>query len=683
MIPSPPALRRRRPRGLAALLVALTAGACTSTPATEARFDLDADLDQPAHFFDFPYPSDLRLTAAGTPDLAGFPNPDEVILVEQLRVLAVDRPGFPMVPVAYFRFSGPLAPRQPGDVIPAVATAPVLLVDVDPDSPTRGELTPTVAFTHPRDDYVPEHVLAVAARPGFVLHGRRRYAVVVMRSLGDAAGQPLGVAPAVRDLAAGRTPAGARGAAAAALYAPLWETLDGLGIARTEVASATVFTTGDVVAELADLSTRVRDAYTVSPGGFVIDPDDGATHERYCELHGAVTYPQFQTGTPPFHEGGRFTFGADGLPVKQRDEVAPVTITLPKQEMPPGGFPLVIFFHGSGGLSTAICDRGPVLEPGGAQVKGLGPAHVLAGRGFAVVSSALPVNPERLPGAPETAYLNFNNLSAFRDTFRQGVLEQRLLIAALRTLTIAPEVVAGCGGPTLPAGETAFRFNPDQLYAQGQSMGGMYTNLIAAVEPRILGAVPTGAGGLWSYFILETSLVPGAKDLLVLILGTTEDLTFMHPTLQLLETGWEPAEPLVYMPRLARRPLPGHPVRPIYEPVGLGDSYFPTVVYDAVALAYGHEEAGDIVWPTMQDALALADRDGLVAYPVSQNLTSETGVPYTGAIVQYEGDGLYDPHALYSQIPAVKFQFGCFLQSLRDTGTATIFAPQAEDAPCP
>ena len=666
---------------LTSLLVVLAA-ACSAAPPTEAVMNLDADTAQAAAFFDLPYPSDLRLDAAGRPDLRGFPNPGEVELVEQLRRLALDRPGFPVVPVAYFRFTGPLAARRPTDLIPAATDAPVLLIDVDPASPDRGALTPTVAFTHPADQYVPANLLAVAARPGFVLHGGRRYAFVILRSLGDADGGRLGVAGALRSLAAGKTPAGAAGPAARGLYAPLFETLASIGVPAGEVAAATVFTTGDVVADLADLSTRVRDAHAVTVRDLAVDPDDGAAHERYCELHGMVTYPQFQEGAPPFNTGGRFAFGADDLPSKQRDEDAPVTITLPRGEMPPGGFPLVAFFHGSGGLSTAVCDRGPVLEPGGAQVKGLGPAHVLAAHGFAAASSALPVNPERVPGAGETAYLNLNNLEAFRDTFRQGVLEQRLFIEALRTLEIPSTAVQGCAGPTLPAGETAFRFNADELFAQGQSMGGMYTNMIGAVEPRIRAAVPTGAGGFWSYFILETSLIEGAKDLLVLILDTDPDLTHMHPTLHLMQTAWEPVEPLVYMPRLARRPLPDHPVRPTYEPVGLGDSYFPTTVYDAVALAYGHEQTGTVVWPTMQDALALAGLDGIVPYPVRDNRTSETGVPYTGVVVQYEGDGLYDPHALYSQIPAVKHQYGCFLRSMRETGTATVYGPAAADAPC-
>jgi len=54
--------------------------------------------------------------------------------------------------------------------------------------------------------------------------------------------------------------------------------------------------------------------------------------------------------------------------------------------------------------------------------------------------------------------------------------------------------------------------------------------------------------------------------------------------------GWEIAEPLASMARIARRPLPGLSARHVYEPVGMGDSYFPIDVYDAAALSYGNHE---------------------------------------------------------------------------------------------
>jgi hypothetical protein len=195
----------------------------------------------------------------------------------------------------------------------------------------------------------------------------------------------------------------------------------------------------------------------------------------------------------------------------------------------------------------------------------------------------------------------------------------------------------------------------------GQSMGGMYTNLVGAVEPRLAALVPTGAGGYWSFMILESSLFAQVAALLPPLVGTDQPLSFVHPSLALLELAFEPAEPLVYMPRLSRRPLPGHPSRPLYEPVGFGDTYFSSVIYDAVALAYGHEQAG-----------------GLRAYPVQDNLSSRTGDVYTGVVVQYRGDGIYDAHAIFSQLDAVKYQYGCFFA----TG-GVVLAPASIDSECP
>ena len=105
--------------------------------------------------------------------------------------------------------------------------------------------------------------------------------------------------------------------------------------------------------------------------------------------------------------------------------------------------------------------------------------------------------PERVPGASDFAYVNINNMVATRDTFRQGIIESRLFLSALERVRIPASVVAACSGPTLPAGEDAFRFAPSP-HAQGQSMGGMYTNLVTASDERIKLAVPTGAGGYWS-----------------------------------------------------------------------------------------------------------------------------------------------------------------------------------------
>jgi hypothetical protein len=666
------------------VFVAALAACGDGDSGTTAVFDLDGNITEPATFWDHPFPSDLRLEDDGTPDLTGFPNPRAIPIIDDLLATADSRPGFAMMPVGFIRFDAELAPRDPADVILPSADAPIVLIDVDPDSPDRGRLIPTIALTLVIDDYVPGYVLAMAPRPGFVLEGDNTYAFAVMRSANDVAGELLGVNGAVRDLVNGRTPDGAWGDAARAVFEPLGDALDIAGIERDEVAAATVFTTGDVVKELEQLSSAVRAAHSVTIDDLAIDPDDGADHARFCELTGSVTNPQFQRGDPPFNSEGQFEFGDDGLPIVQRTSVSPLTLTLPVGEMPPNGYPLMVYFHGSGGKSFQVVDRGKQHTVDGEPTKGEGPAYVVAEHGIATVSSALPINPERVPGVSDIAYINFNNLKAAPDLFRQGVFEQRMLIDALAELEIDPAVVAGCSGMSLPVGETMYKLDVTKFAGAGQSMGGMYTNMVGAVDPRLKIAVPTGAGGFWNSMLLEIEILEGVRDLLAILIGTPEpDMTFMHPGLQLLAMGWERNDPFVFMPRLGRRPLEGHPARPVYEPVGMGDVYFSINVYDAAALSYGHRQAGDEVWPSMQPALALDDLDGYIDYPIANNLESDGGEPYTGAVVQYEGDGIRNAHYIYSQLDEVKYQYGCFLATFFERGVATVPAPAPLGTPCP
>jgi hypothetical protein len=365
---------------------------------------------------------------------------------------------------------------------------------------------------------------------------------------------------------------------------------------------------------------------------------------------------------------------------------------------------LIQYFHGTGGLSTAIMDRGPwhyetdptqcpggVLDDDmwngmtGCNTAGEGPGWVLAPRGFAEAAAALPVNPQRWPAGQDQTfpeYINPNNLAATRDIFRQGVLEQRIFIDALEQLQIAPVDVLPCTGLSLPAGETAYHFNTSRLMVHGQSMGAMYANLISAVEPRIQAVVATGSGGYWSYFILLTQSVPGIKSLIRILLDTPPDYTQLHPVMHVAQMGLGPIDPILYMPRIGQNPLPGSPARPVYEPHGLGDSYFPMAVQNAVALSYRNQEAGEIQWATMQDTLGLVGIEGILPYPVSNNRVSSSGAPYTGVVVQYLGDGIFDPHQIFSQLDAVKYQYGCFLETMFKTGTATVPAPAPYGTPC-
>ena len=670
----------------------MTACRTTSAPgphhATVAAFDLSADLHVSEGFWSLPYPSDLRLTPQGTADLSGFPNPRHRPELESLQGLSGRWPGFPQLPVAYFAMSGPIAARHFSEVVPAERDSPLLLLDVDPTSPERGSLWPVVAETPPRDGFVPENLLAVAPRPGMVLRPKRTYAFVVMRKLADASGSMLATPAAFARLMNEQAPAQDPERRAWQVHRPLWSALRALGIDPSAVAMATVFTTGDPVADLAVMSNRVLAKHRALIGGLHVRPD--GNQPRNCELIGTITLPQFQQGRPPFDTGGGFQDGPDGAPIQQRDEVVPIAFSLPQSQMPANGYPLIVFAHGSAGSSTQMLDCGtrtPALPKGTVHQ---GPAHVVAERGFAMVSMAAPLAPERLPGAKARADVNFKNLAAYPFVYFQGVLEQRLLIAALSTFELDPVSASSCSGVSLPGGATAYKFDLSRLGFQGQSQGAGFANMVAAIEPRVGAIVPTGAGGFLSYTALvgacgdDSSSAPGATATKISkALGIPQPIVFLHPVMQLLQTAWEPADPLIFMPRVSRSPLEGHRARAIYEPVGLDDHCFPTPIVDAVALAYGHPQAGEVIWPSLQGALALAGRGGLSPYPVYENAQSDRGSRYTAAVVQFRGDGFVDSHYIFQQLDAVKYQYGCFFATFQKDGSGTIPAPAPLGTTCP
>jgi hypothetical protein len=645
---------------------------------TYAFFDLDADLTRESRFYNLPYPLDLRLDEAGRPDMSGYPIFNFSPIASNLKAIVGDRIGFPVNTPGYFRFNEPLMPQDPTVIIPALRRSPVWLLDVDPNSPDRGKLFPTVASTFRSDDYAPKHLLGIAPAPGIVLSPNRTYAYVVKRSLKGSDGRLLGVAPDFAQLREGLAPAGPKWDRVKAIYQPLWETLDGMGINRRAIAAATVFTTGDVVGELAELSDRLLNRYDLSIDNLTLDLDTSGASSEYYTLRGTIDLPQFQTSDPPFDAfGGRFEFTDTGIIIEQGIEVdVPIILTLPKTRMPEGGYPLMVYYHGSNGLSTQVIDRGPITEQDGEPTPGLGPAHVMAQQGFAALGMALPQNPERAGGSREDAYFNPLNLAAYRDTFRQGTIEQRLILEAIANLEISPSVFTGVTAPPLPPGQTHYRIQTDSIAVMGQSHGAQYANMVGAVEPKVGAVVPTGSGGFWSLLVAETSFVPFAN----ILLGTFQSLNPLHPALTLLQTAWEAAEPIVYAPRLGRRPLPNHPARSVYIPVGKADPEFPEFIFDAMALASGVKQAGDILWPEMQESLALEGFDGIQPYLVANNLTSENGNPYTGVVVQYAADKFSDSHDIFVQLDEVKRQYAYFFKSFVDTQVAIVPDPYSVTA---
>jgi hypothetical protein len=100
-------------------------------------------------------------------------------------------------------------------------------------------------------------------------------------------------------------------------------------------------------------------------------------------------------------------------------------------------------------------------------------------------------------------------------------------------------------------------------------------------------------------------------------------------------------------------------------------------VFDAAALAYGNQQAGEQVWPGTQEALRARALDGMMQYPVRENRGT------TAVVVQYDDGGILDAHYIHRQREEVRFQYGCFLHTFLRDGVPTVAAPAPVTSPCP
>ncbi len=671
----------------------------------QVRFDLTED----AGFYDFPFPTDLRQRSDGSGlDLSGYPRAGAFPfqnLPGQYVLLAAKCKGFSPSTVCYFRFDASIRtaalPDQPLETLDA--GSPVYLVDVDPSSPEYGKRYPLLLRFYPEAKSAqPSNLLALAPLPGFVLRPNTTYAAVVLRSVTDAAGEPLGSPLALQQLLHGQPPAGAGGSRARQVYLPLADFLGDEGISPTSIAAATVFTTGDPVGDTARLYDHVVSLPTRELSTPLVLTRE---YDAYYVLEASFHAPQFQRGTPPYLTGGEIVFDPDGRPVMQRNEEIPIALAVPKGQMPAEGWPLVIYIHGTGGVSTQLVDRGRWPAPGQPPQEGTGPALTFASRGIATAGSALPVHPQRTGLLAGMDFYNILRPPATRDNMRQGMAEQALFLRMLQELTIDPLLCPATDASLAQDGR--IRFDTRYFFSMGQSLGSMVLDIWAAFEHNLSAVIPSGTGGHYAAAGLEMRGIPFI-DFLRFVLGTPQDekMDIFDPFLNIIMLAWGSVDPIHYAKHYFRDPLSGRDPKHVFMSQGFYDSYysppsqnafiiaaglqlagepFPPAAFDQIAQGYGYDSPRcgydvDCAASTVEamDMVGLA----MAEYPVAGNCVSVGGVETTGVIVEALEDGVLDGHHVNFQLDGLKYQYGCFLRTLIDTGMPVLLAPQGISAPC-
>lgn len=655
-------------------LTLLNQGVQPSENFVNPRFEPDA---METDFYALPFPSDMRFTD-GVLDIGMFPNPTGNFWVNMIVDMSRDeRDGFALNNLCLFQFDGEVRTGHAftnGETLDADNPS-IWVVNVDPDSPEYGRKYPVEPwYWKDADPYMPGgHVLSIAPHWGATFLPDTTYACIIFDGLRDGRLNPVGSPTAFQRSLAGIARNDAESKAAWS-NKPLADYLRGQNIDRKDVLIGSVFTTWDPAG-------RFQEVYNDGVENYVGDINTPLVLTRtlpeYYVLEGTIDFPQFQQGTPPFSNGGTFSYYGDGSIRQTGTAEAKVVLTLPRSPMPAEGYPLMFWVHGSGGVPIDVVDRGRQPAPGAPNTAGEGPARYLAQAGMASVAISMPVNPERLPGASSFEYLNFVNFRATRGNFRQGTIELGLLRKLMDTLQLDASSY-----PDTATGGQPIRFDRGHYAVMGQSMGAMYTTFFGALEPSLKVAVPTGAGGFWPLMLMYITELPGRDLLNVLFWINNPDLNEFHPVLALGQHALEHVDPIVMVPHMMRRPLPGVPPKSVFYPAGYIDAYFHPEIISAWSVSMGLPVAGPLVEPQLAEDLARVGYQHF-DYPVANNVVAETGEVLTGVINQWEEDSIDHGHYVTFQLDGPKYQYRCFLQSWLETGVPTVYAPGDLSSPCP
>ncbi|MEC8025355.1 MAG: alpha/beta fold hydrolase [Myxococcota bacterium] len=606
----------------------------------QARFVVDG-----SSLFDMPFPIDLRRDASGALDLSGFPNPENNNLVSTYLEGAMrELDGFSIVPTVYFQFDDAI---DEDALTPTVQTgddgANVVLVNVDRESFQYSVRIPVTTRFWSRDDgvYIPKNTLSVQPVFGLPLKENTTYACLVLRSVGDGAGNPLGQPAVVAQGLADEGPL-------ATLYAPLNAWLNGFGsyISRNDIAVATVFTTGAPSAELARIAEHIRSNVTVSPFTDVspLDKPNG----YYTAYEGRYLSPNYQTGEKPYEtEGGAILFDADGIPLMSELESLRFAITIPKgREMPSTGWPIVLYGHGTGGDYQSFLSSG-----------GNAPASALAKRGFAVLSIDQPLHGDRgTTSDPVFLSFNFNNIDAARANFRQSAID------VLVQLKMAKQ------GLAFDIEDTTIVLDPEHVYYFGHSHGALVGALFTPFAPEFKATVLSAAGGGLSHTLMLRKDLGGVPldfaQLVQALLGTVDgELGIDHPVMSVLQMLVDITDPIAYAGLY--NPVGGADNPPnVLLTEGLLDAATPPTTTEYLAAA-----ARVPILKPIQQASLTHDILGLLSVdkPVSGNYTSKSGAA-TSVLAQFADA---DHFAVFSNAKAADL-VGDYLESAYIDGVPVV-----------
>jgi hypothetical protein len=668
--------------------VALTpiVASCSAQQGTIAGTTVNMNFARDS-FYDAPFPSDDLVNPDGSITIDSFPNlpaPDTIAFIQQMQALIDGSShGFAEEGAVFFSLSGSAEPQNLPDMPTSITPASsVQLLGVTQGAPDYLQPYPiTVRFDPDGGPFGAPNMVTLLPLQGIPLRPRETYAAVITTATGLApSGQMLAIA-------GGTMPSGMP-AATFAEYRAAIASLGDAGIAPSQIAGLSVFTTDDPTTGLGLVLGDMLSHPTPMPDSAFTQTD---LFDTYCVYEATIPMPDYQSGAYPYTfetTGGTWQFDSTGKPIQQRTEEAGMVITIPRAPMPAGGWPIMHFIRTGGGTDRPLVDRGPEATDGGPPIApGTGPALYFAMAGMAGAEVDGPHEDLRNITNDNEDYLmfNINNAGALRDNVRESAAEYALFAHTLAALQLD---VSDCPGTTSPA-----TFDATRVGLMGHSMGSTIAPLVLQAEPMYKVVVLSGAGASWIENIVWKQLpldIAPVVDLLLRYnqLDPPRNVTEDDPVLTMLQWSVEPADPLVYTRALLQDVAPGQAPRQVLMEQGIVDHYIMPPIANATSLSLGLDMAGTPLdatsaeliadgTPTLESVLQFSGRSQ-ISLPVMGNFTN--GV--TAVVIQHPGDGIEDGHEMVFQTDPPKREYRCFLQTWVAGQTPLVPLPGDVDGAC-
>lgn len=547
-------------------------------------------------FFSLPWPNDVRKTAAGTLDLAGYPGSSNAIGNRILTAGSAVTAAFGNNAAVFFQACGGLdAATLPSANQSITGSATALLVNLD--SPSDPPVPLLADFKEAAANLRPARLLTLLPYPGHALRPASRYAAILFDGL-TYDGQPLVPAPLLAGLDqawdASKPVDAVRWAALQAQRDEVYDYVDAHTTwSASHVVAFSVFTTQEPAAEMQAIAAAVEALPAPTPVSRTLGNCSASGADR-TTINGKLDLPKWQAGSYPFTNSGGGIVVDAGVAVQQSAERVDFQMTVPCGTAPANGWPIFVFMDGTG--ASAHSNYIPYV----------GVTGVFSPRLPYVVAVIAPLysGDRSVAGLPppydqgEFLYFNYLNPLAGRTNQLQQAADMIYLRRVVEGLTFAASETATPGSVGTDDGVVVIG---------GHSQGALTVPHVLAVDDHFKGGfISAGGGGLY-----QTVLHRGdVRPLVDAFLGAAPgELDMFHPVPHALQTLAEAGDSANYAPLVD--------VAHVLSIGGLIDGCSPLEVVSIIGTGMGLPIVQPLVHPMFG---ALAFEPGTTVLPVTANL---------------------------------------------------------------